>query len=135
APAAKLNDDLLGKVFLITPNETETELLTGILPDTAEKMEQAAEILIQKGVKHVMITLGKKGVFLFDATMRETIPAFEVDAKDTTAAGDVFNGALITALADGKDLKSAAIFASKAASISVTRMGAQSSAPYLNELL
>jgi len=134
APAAKINDDLLSKIFLITPNETETELLTGILPDTPEKMQRAAEILLRKGVQHIMITLGKKGVFLHNENTQETIPAFEVEAKDTTAAGDVFNGALITALSKGKDLKSAAVFASKAAAISVTRLGAQSSAPYLNEL-
>jgi ribokinase len=134
APAALLNDDLLGKVYLITPNETETELITGIMPDSVEKMERAAKVLLAKGVQNVMITLGKKGVFFLNKYQMEIIPAINVIARDTTAAGDVFNGALVTALADGRDFRQAAEFACKAAALSVTRIGAQSSAPYLNEI-
>jgi ribokinase len=134
APAALLNDDLLGKVYLITPNETETEFITGILPDSVETMERAAKVLLAKGVQNVMITLGKNGVFFLNNHQMETIPAIKVEARDTTAAGDVFNGALVTALASGKDFRRAAEFACKAAALSVTRMGAQNSAPYLNEI-
>lgn len=134
APAASLDDDLLKKIYLITPNETETEILTGIKPDSPEKLQQAGDNLLKKGVQNVLITLGKEGVFLMNNESKKTIPSEKVKSVDSTAAGDVFNGALLTALARGDDFFSACRFANKAAAISVTRMGAQSSAPYLHEL-
>jgi len=134
APAASLDDDLLNKIYLITPNETETEILTGIKPDSPETLHWAADSLLKKGVQNVLITLGKEGVFFMNNEKQELIPAEKVKSVDSTAAGDVFNGALLTALSRGDDFVSACRFANKAAAISVTRMGAQSSAPYLHEL-
>jgi len=134
APAASLDDDSLNKIYLITPNETETEILTGIKPDSPETLHRAADNLLKKGVQNVLITLGKEGVFFMNNEKQELIPAEKVKSVDSTAAGDVFNGALLTALSRGDDFVSACRFANKAAAISVTRMGAQSSAPYLHEL-
>lgn len=134
APAVMLEDDLLKGIYLITPNETETQIITGILPDSPESLREAALFFHNKGIKNIIITLGKKGVFLMNEKYSQLISAVEVKAVDTTAAGDVFNGAILTALSDGKDWIDACQFACKAAAISVTRMGAQSSAPYKNEI-
>ena len=134
APAEKLDDTLLSTIYLITPNETETQLLTGILPDSHEAMHNAATIFRNKGIENVIITLGSKGVYLMNDQYAEIIPAMEVAAVDTTAAGDVFNGAVVSALADGKNWMEACTYACKASAIAVTRMGAQSSAPYQHEL-
>ncbi|MEO6284069.1 MAG: ribokinase [Dyadobacter sp.] len=135
APGVKLADDFLNGLFLITPNETETEIMTGIVTDSAEALQNAAAYFHQKGVQNVIITLGSKGVFLSNNEFNDFIPALKVPAVDTTAAGDVFNGAILKALASGENWVKACHFACKAAAISVTRMGAQSSAPYLSELV
>jgi len=134
APAVMLEDNLLRGIYLITPNETETQIITGILPDSSDSLREATSFFQSKGIKNVIITLGKKGVFLMTEKYSQLIPALEVKPVDTTAAGDVFNGAILTALSDGKDWIEACQFACKAAAISVTRMGAQSSAPYRHEL-
>jgi ribokinase len=134
APARALSNDILDGLFLITPNETETELLTGIYPDTEENCKKACTLLIKKGVEHVIITLGDEGAFYASAKESFLISSEKVKAIDTTAAGDVFNGAIAVCLAKNKPWKEAITFANKAAAISVTRMGAQSSAPYLSEL-
>ena len=134
APASTLNDDLLKNVYLITPNETETLLLTGILPDGPENSKKAALFFHEKGIPNVIITRGREGVFLSNDKYSQIIPAAEVKVLDTTAAGDVFNGAVLTSLSSGKDWIQACTFACEAAALSVTRMGAQSSAPFLNEL-
>ncbi len=134
APATKLDESILNGLYLITPNETETEILTGIRPDSPANLLEAGHTFLKRGVQNVLITLGKEGVFFMNHNLTETIPAQVVQAVDTTAAGDVFNGALITALANGKDFIEACHFANKAAALAVTRMGAQSSAPYIHEL-
>ena len=134
APAEKIDDDLLKGLYLITPNETETEILTGILPDSPELLKEAALHFRKKGIEHVIITLGKKGVYLSNDQYEQIIPATKVQAVDTTAAGDVFNGAIVTALSEGENWLQACEFACKASAISVTRMGAQSSAPYQHEI-
>lgn len=134
APAAVLPDELFACLHLITPNETEAEILTGIKVTDEVSAEKAAEALRRKGVKNVIITLGKQGAFVFSEDFRGIIPAFRVEAVDTTAAGDVFNGALAVCLSEKMNLKDAVRTAAKAAAISVTRMGAQSSAPYRNEV-
>jgi ribokinase len=97
-------------------------------------MKKAGKYFMDNGVQNVIITLGAKGVFLMTADSSRIIPAPLVAAVDSTAAGDVFNGALVTGLAEGMELKEACEFACKAASISVTRRGAQASAPYRKEL-
>ncbi len=134
APAAILNEGLLRKISIITPNETEAALLTGRMEVKDEEIPLMAEELLTKGVKTVIITLGSKGVYLCSDKAREIIPGYKVKAVDTTAAGDVFNGALASALAAEKPIRKAIDFAQRAAAISVTRMGAQPSAPKTEEI-
>jgi len=134
APAMKLPDELLKKLYLITPNETEAELLTGIHVHDEISAEQAAGILKNKGVQHVIITLGSKGAYYSSALDRMLIPAPRVTPVDTTAAGDVFNGALCVALAESMAMPAAIEFANRAAAVSVTRLGAQASAPFRREI-
>jgi ribokinase len=134
APACKLSDDLLSRIYAITPNEVEAELLTGIKVTDALSAEKSAEKLKAKGVKNVIITMGAAGAYLLSEKVSKIIPVVPVRALDTTAAGDVFNGALAVAISEGKELEEAVDFANKAASISVTRMGAQASAPYRKEI-
>jgi ribokinase len=129
APARALPDKLLKHIFLLTPNEGEAEMLTGIKVCDGTTADQAAERLLARGVKNVIITMGSRGAFIAAQETRWMISACKVKAVDTTAAGDVFNGALAVALAEGKTLLAAAQFASAAAAISVTRLGAQTSAP------
>ena len=134
APARTLSKELLQNLYMITPNETEAELITGIkITDEASALK-AAERFVELGVNHVVITLGSKGAFVYSEGVCETVPAFKVKAEDTTAAGDIFNGALVVAIAEDRPLLDAVLFAGKAAAISVTRVGAQSSAPYRNEV-
>jgi ribokinase len=134
APANVLRPELLKYVFLITPNESEAELLTGIKVHDVKSAALAASILHEKGVANVVITMGAKGAYLSSESVRILISAPPVTALDTTAAGDCFNGALAVALAEGKSLEEAVSFSCKAASISATRMGAQSSIPSRTEV-
>ncbi|MEI8226238.1 MAG: ribokinase [Bacteroidota bacterium] len=134
APARQLSDDLLCCLYLITPNETEAEILTGIKVHDAITAEKAATKLRDKGVQNVVLTMGASGAFILSGAISKLVPVIPVKAIDTTAAGDVFNGALAVAISEGKDIEDAVIFANKAASISVTRMGAQASAPYRKEI-
>ena len=134
APARPLGDDLLGCVSILTPNESETELLTGIAVRDETSAEDASEILAAKGVRTVLITLGSRGVYAFSPEFKGMIPGFPVEAVDTTAAGDVFNGVLAVSLAGRKPLEDAVRFANAAAALSVTRMGAQPSAPSRDEI-
>jgi ribokinase len=134
APAAALSDELLQNLYIITPNETEAELLTGIkITDEASALK-AANQLHAKGVQSVIITMGAAGAFLFENGQLQLIKAPKVEAIDTTAAGDTFNGALAVALSEGKTIAESVAFANKAAAISVTRIGAQSSVPYRKEI-
>ena len=135
APAAHLSDELLKNLYLITPNETEAELLTGIKVIDQNSALQAASALHEKGVEIVIITMGSAGAFLLVHGKHEIISASKVVAVDTTAAGDTFNGALVVALSEGKSIQESIEFANKAAAISVTRIGAQSSVPYRKEIL
>ncbi len=134
APARQLPDALLKYLYLITPNETETEIITGVKVHDIASAQEASRILLKKGVQNVIITMGSKGAFLFNEQESKMIPTVKVTPVDTTAAGDVFNGALAVALAEGKSFSEAIEFANKAGAISVTRMGAQSSAPYRKEI-
>ncbi len=134
APAQTLSENLLKHVWMITPNETEAEILTGINVTDVNSAEKAALYLLKKGAKNVIITMGADGAFVKSESFTGMVPGIKVKTIDTTAAGDVFNGALAVALAEGTDFKEAVAFANKAASIAVTRLGAQASAPYRNEL-
>ncbi|WP_419843289.1 ribokinase [Actinobacillus pleuropneumoniae] len=135
APAQPLSDEILANIDMITPNETETALLTGIQVVDEQTAQQAANVFHQKGIQTVLITLGAKGAFLSENGNGEIIAGFKVTPVDTTAAGDTFNGALAVALLEGKSMRDAVMFAHKASSISVTRMGAQSSIPTRAELV
>ncbi|MEZ0576205.1 ribokinase [Halodesulfovibrio aestuarii] len=134
APARPLPDSLLANVTIITPNETETEILTGITVKTEEDAHKAANVFHAKGVDKVVITLGAGGAFVSDESGTRIITGFTVSPTDTTAAGDVFNGALATALLENKTMNDAVLFAHAAAAISVTRLGAQTSIPTRKEV-
>jgi len=134
APAYLLNDAVFPFISMITPNETEAGLLTGIKVTDVASAAEAASAFHAKGVVDVVITLGAKGAYVSNADLGKIISSPKVKAVDTTAAGDVFNGALAVALSEGRDLETAVVFACKAASIAVTRMGAQASAPKRSEL-
>ncbi len=134
APACPLPDELLKNISIITPNEKETEMLTGIVVDSIGSAEKAASALQAKGIETVIITLGAKGALVFHENKYTLVETPKVEAIDTTAAGDVFNGALVVALSEGKEMKDAVAFACKAASVSVTRLGAQASAPFRKEM-
>ena len=134
APARNLSKELLQNLYAITPNETEAELISGIKITDEASAREAAERMVELGVDNVVITLGSKGAFVYGGGVCEMVPAVKVKAQDTTAAGDIFNGALAVALAEDRSMLDAVRFACKAAAISVTRTGAQSSAPYRNEV-
>lgn len=134
APAQPLDAALLACLYVITPNESEAELLTGVRVTDENTAEQAARRLHEAGVPNVVITLGARGAYLSTPSCALLIAAPLVTATDTTAAGDCFNGALAVAIAEGRDLPEAVAFACKAASISVTRMGAQASLPHRHEV-
>ena len=132
APAAKLPAALYKCLDWITPNETEAELLTGVKVTDAKSAQKAVEAFLKRGVRHVAITMGAKGVYCGDC--RRLYPVKKVKAVDCVAAGDTFNGAFVVALAEGKCCKDAIAFAQKASAISVTRPGAQSSVPFRREI-
>ncbi|MGE6383561.1 ribokinase [Shewanella baltica] len=134
APAMELADELLAKVDIITPNETEAELLTGIKVYSIDSAALAAAHLHAKGIATVMITLGSKGVYVSEQGQGRQIAGFSVQVKDTTAAGDTFNAGVLTGLLQGKTLNEAIVFAHGAAAISVSRFGAQTSIPLLAEV-
>ena len=134
APATDLPDSLLQSVDFITPNESETELLTGRMVNDHTSAVAAARMIIERGVRHVILTLGERGVLHVTATGAYSYPAYQVDVVDTTAAGDAFNGALAFALSQGDDVQVAVPFANAVAGYCVTRMGAQISMPTLGEV-
>jgi ribokinase len=135
APAQKLHDELLNGLFLITPNETEACLLTGIKVRDESTASEAASVLLSKGLQNVIITMGRDGAFFQNKNLKFKLDAPVVKAIDTTAAGDTFNGALSVALTENMEWEPAIQFAIHAASLSVTKMGAQSSVPYRNEII
>lgn len=134
APARVLSDELLALVDIITPNETEAEKLTGIRVENDDDAARAASALHAKGIRTVIITLGSRGVWASVDGNGRRVAGFKVNAVDTIAAGDTFNGALVTALLEGNGLDEAIRFAHAAAAIAVTRKGAQPSVPWRKEI-
>lgn len=134
APARLLSDDLLALVDIITPNETEAEKLTGIRVENDSDAARAAQALHAKGIETVIITLGSRGVWASVKGEGRRVAGFKVKAVDTIAAGDTFNGALMTALLEKRALDEAIRFAHAAAAIAVTRKGAQPSVPWRKEI-
>ncbi len=134
APAQALPDSLLKGLYLITPNETEAGQLSGIEVKGIESAQKAAELLVEKGVQNVIITMGSAGAYVFSPEYKGLVEAPKVKAVDTTAAGDTFNGALAVFLSEGKSMEEAVRLACVAASVSVTRNGAQASVPFRSEI-
>jgi len=132
APARKLPAELLEITDVIKPNETEAEILTGIKIISEKTACAAAASLLKKGVKTVILTMGKKGCLLANSKMNKYIPAQKVKPLDSTAAGDAFTGAIAFCIAQGRSILDSALFANNVAALSVTKMGAQSSMPTLH---
>ena len=134
APAQALPDSLLKGLYLLTPNETEAEQLTGIRVKDIESAKVAAIALVDKGIQKVIITMGAAGAYVYSPEFTGLVESPKVRAVDTTAAGDTFNGALAVFISEGKGIEEATRLACIAASISVTRKGAQASVPYRKEV-
>ncbi len=134
APANDIPDAWFSDISIITPNEVEAEMLTGVKIDSEERIVETAEIMLAKGPDAVIITLGNKGVYYCDAFKRLRLAAYEVPAVDSTGAGDVFNGALAACYSANVPIDETLRLASAAAAISVTKAGAQDAAPFLMEI-
>ncbi len=134
APYQPVTDDFLKGCYLVTPNEVEAEELTGVHVDSLESADRAARVFLDKGVENVLITLGSRGVYVYSNGKSEIVPAYKVNAIDTTGAGDAFNGGLLTALAEGKTLGEAARFANAVAALSVQRIGTTPAMPTRDEV-
>ena len=134
APYSPVTDEFLSGCYLVTPNEVEAEELTGICVSDLESADKAAKVFKDKGVQNVVITLGSRGVYVNEDGKREIVPAYKVNAIDTTGAGDAFNGGLLTALSEGKTIGEAARFANALAAISVQRIGTTPSMPTRAEI-
>ena len=134
APAQPLSPDLLKEIDIITPNKVEAEELTGIKVTDGASYESIVKKFFEYGIKTVLLTLGQKGVFIGTSNDMFLIPAFKVSSVDSTGAGDVFSGSLAAFLSEGMPIEDAAKMANASASISVTRMGAQMSAPTRKEI-
>jgi ribokinase len=129
APAQDLPDSFIGLADILTPNELETESLSGVNVSDQRGVEQAAQIIFDKGVPTVVLTLGDRGALLLTADLKKIVPAYRVNVVDTTAAGDAFCGALATALAQGKTIEDALTFANAAGALAVTVLGAGPAIP------
>lgn len=134
APYQPMSDEFLLGTYLVTPNETEAEAMTGIAVTDLHSADRAAEAIMEKGVENVLITLGERGVYINSGGKSEIIKAHKVKAIDTTGAGDAFNGGLLTGLAEGRSLMEAARFANALAAISVQRIGTTPSMPVREEI-
>ena len=133
-PAQSLPIHFLKSITILTPNEKEAEILTGIRVEDEDSAEDAGKILLSKGASKIIITLGTKGAMVLDSSGSELVMGFKINPLDTTAAGDIFNGALAVAIAENKNIFEAVKFANAAAALSIAKIGAQSSAPMRDEI-
>ena len=134
APAIKLNDDIIKNVDLLTPNETELEIISEMKIESKDDINKAAKKMIEKGIKELIVTLGSKGSLYINEEKSFFKSAYKVEAVDTTAAGDSFTGALAVALSNNKNISESMDFASKVGALSVMKEGAQSSLPTLKDV-
>ena len=134
APAAEIPPEVLKKIDIVTPNETEAQVLTGIEVKTQQDAERAAKVFMDKGVKNVVITMGALGAFATDGKKSELLPRLKVDAIDTTGAGDAFNGGFVMALSEGRDLFEALRYGNATGALSVTKKGTAPSMPSRGEI-
>ena len=129
APATAIPDDVLRRIDTVTPNETEAQVLTGVEVKTLEDARRAAQVFLDKGVKNVVITMGALGAFATDGVRSELLPRLNVNAIDTTGAGDAFNGGFVMALSEGRDLFEALRYGNATGALSVTRLGTAPAMP------
>ena len=129
APAAVIPEEIFSMIHIITPNETEAQALTGVVVNNETDARRAAEILLQKGVQNVVITMGALGAYATDGIRSERLPRIPVEAVDTTGAGDAFNGGLVMALAEGMDLFTALRYGNVTGALSVTELGTAPAMP------
>lgn len=134
APAQSVPDELLCKLYCVTPNETETLALTGVTVTDQRSASRAAGVLLARGVKNVVITMGDMGAFATDGVQEELVPRLDVQAVDTTGAGDAFNGSFVTALSEGRDLFEALRFGNCGGALSVTGVGSAVAMPYRQKI-
>jgi ribokinase len=134
APACAVDDALLSDVDFLIPNETELELLSGMSIQNEAEIIAAARLMINRGVQAVIVTLGSKGCIYVNSVCSQSYKTYQVEAVDTTAAGDSFIGAMAVALSEGKPIKEAISFAMAVGALTVTKKGAQSSLPYRHEV-
>jgi ribokinase len=134
APAGKVDDEILAKVDVLTPNEVEASILSGVEVVTMEDARRAADVFQKKGVGDIVITMGAQGAYVRSGGSELIVPRLNVNAIDTTGAGDAFNGGLVTALAEGKDLFAAAEFANVVGALSVTKKGTAPAMPFRKEI-
>ena len=134
APATEVPEEILRKIDTVTPNETEAQVLTGVEVKTIEDAERAAKVFLEKGVKNVVITMGSLGAFATDGKRSEPVPRLNVNAIDTTGAGDAFNGGFVMALSEGRDLFEALRYGNATGALSVTRLGTAPAMPARAEI-
>lgn len=134
APYLPLPHSIFSQIDYFIPNQSETKVYTGIYPHNVNEAKEASLLLLKKGIKNVLITLGEKGSYFYNGKDEYFIPAHIVSAIDTTGAGDTYIGAFLTMLTEGKSIQDAMAFAGQAASITIQRLGAQKAIPYRHEL-
>ncbi len=134
APLHPLPDELLARIDILTPNETEASLISGVKVANMDDARRAARVLKAKGIGHVIITMGNKGALVLTDSTEYVIDPIKVKVVDTTGAGDAFNGGLATALAEGQDIVRAVEFANATGALSVTRVGTAPAMPYRDEI-
>ncbi len=134
APSSEISKEFFNNIDFFTPNETEAEFYTGIKITNEQEAKQAADKLINLGIKKIIITLGEKGLFYSDGKEEIYLKAEAVKAVDTTGAGDAFNGGLAYGLSKEKPIKECLELANKVAGISTTKLGAGDSMPFIQDI-